>query len=145
MPLSEEGAFEIARRSRGTPRIAGRLTRRVRDFAQVSNAAEIGSDIADTAMKRMDVDAQGLDSMEHRYMKCIIENYGGGPVGVETIAAVLSEQRDVIEDVIEPYLVQQGFIQRTPRGRVMSEKGYKYLGLTPTKANQSTHRDLLDE
>ncbi|NQZ14211.1 MAG: Holliday junction branch migration DNA helicase RuvB [Alphaproteobacteria bacterium] len=145
MPLSEEGAFEIARRSRGTPRIAGRLTRRVRDFAQVSNAAEIGSDIADTAMKRMDVDAQGLDSMDHRYMKCIIENYGGGPVGVETIAAVLSEQRDVIEDVIEPYLVQQGFIQRTPRGRVMSEKGYKYLGLTPTKANQSTQRDLLDE
>ena len=84
-------------------------------------------------MQRMDVDAQGLDSMDHRYMKCIIDNYGGGPVGVETIAAVLSEQRDVVEDVIEPYLVQQGFIQRTPRGRCMSEKGYKYLGLAPPK------------
>lgn len=81
----------------------------------------------------MDVDAQGLDSMDRRYMKCIIENYGGGPVGVETIAAVLSEQRDVVEDVIEPYLVQQGFIQRTPRGRCMSEKGYLYLGLKPKK------------
>lgn len=145
MPLSEEGAFEIARRSRGTPRIAGRLTRRVRDFAQVSKASEIGSDIADVAMKRMDVDAQGFDSMDHRYMKCIIENYGGGPVGVETIAAVLSEQRDVIEDVIEPYLVQQGFIQRTPRGRVMSEKAYKYLGLTPAKGDAAAQRDLLDE
>ena len=96
----------------------------------------IDAKIADLAMKRMDVDAQGLDTMDHRYMKCIIENYGGGPVGVETIAAVLSEQRDVVEDVIEPYLVQQGFIQRTPRGRCMSEKGYKYLGLTPKKIDQ---------
>lgn len=144
MPLTEEGAFEIARRSRGTPRIAGRLTRRVRDFAQVSESNEVGMDLADLAMKRMDVDAQGLDSMDHRYMKCIIENYGGGPVGVETIAAVLSEQRDVIEDVIEPYLVQQGFIQRTPRGRVMSEKGYKYLGLTPNISSEVIQKDLLD-
>ncbi len=133
MNMSEEGAYEIARRSRGTPRIAGRLTRRVRDFAQVAKSKEIDAKIADLAMKRMDVDAQGLDTMDRRYMSCIVENYGGGPVGVETIAAVLSEQRDVVEDVIEPYLVQQGFIQRTPRGRCMSEKGYKYLGLTPKK------------
>lgn len=144
MPLTQEGAYEIARRSRGTPRIAGRLTRRVRDFAQVSSSSEVDKDIADIAMQRMDVDAQGLDSMDHRYMKCIIENYGGGPVGVETIAAVLSEQRDVIEDVIEPYLVQQGFIQRTPRGRVMSEKGYKYLGLTPNIPSEEIQKDLLN-
>ncbi|CAG0908757.1 unnamed protein product [Cyprideis torosa] len=142
MKLTEDGAQEIAKRSRGTPRIAGRLTRRVRDFAQVAKSKNIDAKIADMAMKRMDVDAQGLDSMDHRYMRCIIDNYGGGPVGVETIAAVLSEQRDVVEDVIEPYLVQQGFIQRTPRGRCMSEKGYKYLGLTPKKIDQS---GLFDE
>jgi Holliday junction DNA helicase RuvB len=129
--MSDDGAHEIAKRSRGTPRISGRLTRRVRDFAQVAKSEIINAEIADVAMQRMDVDAQGLDSMDRRYMKCIVENYGGGPVGVETIAAVLSEQRDVVEDVIEPYLVQQGFIQRTPRGRCMSEKGYKYLGLKP--------------
>lgn len=133
MEMSADGAQEIAKRSRGTPRIAGRLTRRVRDFAQVAKVKIIDAKTADAAMQRMDVDAQGLDSMDRRYMKCIIENYGGGPVGVETIAAVLSEQRDVVEDVIEPYLVQQGYIQRTPRGRCMSEKGYKYLGLTPKK------------
>ncbi|MEM9469956.1 MAG: Holliday junction branch migration DNA helicase RuvB [Pseudomonadota bacterium] len=144
MNLTQDGAAEIAKRSRGTPRIAGRLTRRVRDFAQVSAANTIDKAIADMAMSRMDVDAQGLDSMDHRYMRCIIENYGGGPVGVETIAAVLSEQRDVIEDVIEPYLVQQGFIQRTPRGRCMSEKGYKYLGLKPKKDPKSMQADLLD-
>ncbi len=137
MNMTEDGAQEIARRSRGTPRIAGRLTRRVRDFAQVGKSDVVDAKIADLAMKRMDVDAQGLDTMDHRYMKCIIENYGGGPVGVETIAAVLSEQRDVVEDVIEPYLVQQGFIQRTPRGRCMSEKGYKYLGLKPKKIDQT--------
>ena len=96
-------------------------------------------------MQKMDVDAQGLDSMDRRYMSCIIENYGGGPVGVETIAAVLSEQRDVVEDVIEPYLVQQGYIQRTPRGRCMSAKGYKYLGLKAPKSAEDLQRDLLDE
>ena len=144
MNMTEDGAQEIAKRSRGTPRIAGRLTRRVRDFAQVEGGNKVDAKIADEAMKRMDVDAQGLDSMDHRYMKCIIENYGGGPVGVETIAAVLSEQRDVVEDVIEPYLVQQGFIQRTPRGRCMSEKGYKYLGLKP-KNIPIVQADLLDD
>ena len=144
MNMSLEGAQEIAKRSRGTPRIAGRLTRRVRDFAQVAKSKVIDAKIADLAMQRMDVDAQGLDTMDRRYMSCIIENYGGGPVGVETIAAVLSEQRDVVEDVIEPYLVQQGFIQRTPRGRVMSEKGYLYLGLKPKKIQINPQSDLLD-
>lgn len=144
MDITTDGAAEIAKRSRGTPRIAGRLTRRVRDFAQVAKSESVDSKIADMAMQRMDVDAQGLDSMDRRYMKCIVENYGGGPVGVETIAAVLSEQRDVVEDVIEPYLVQQGFIQRTPRGRCMSDKGYKYLGLTP-KRIPIIQDDLLDD
>jgi Holliday junction DNA helicase RuvB len=142
MTLTDDGASEIAKRSRGTPRIAGRLTRRVRDFAQVENAKQVDKKLADMAMQKMDVDAQGLDTMDRRYMKCIVENYGGGPVGVETIAAVLSEQRDVVEDVIEPYLVQQGFIQRTPRGRCMSEKGYHYLGMKPSKTDQNL---LFDE
>lgn len=144
MNMSDDGAEEIAKRSRGTPRIAGRLTRRVRDFAQVAKSKKIDAEVADMAMQKMDVDAQGLDSMDRRYMKCIVENYGGGPVGVETIAAVLSEQRDVVEDVIEPYLVQQGFIQRTPRGRCMSKKGYEYLGLKPSKSAEAMQADLLD-
>ena len=131
MPLTPEGAYEIARRSRGTPRIAGRLTRRVRDFAHVLGAGSIDAAAADESLKRLDVDAQGLDGMDRRYLRCIAENYGGGPVGVETLAAALSDQRDVIEDVIEPYLMQQGLVQRTPRGRMLSERGYKYLGLAP--------------
>ncbi len=137
MNLTRDGAFEIARRSRGTPRIAGRLTRRVRDFAHVSKAAQVDAKIADAALARLDVDGSGLDSMDRRYMKAIIENYNGGPVGVETIAAVLSEQRDVIEDVIEPYLLQQGYIQRTPRGRVIAGKGYTVFGLAPQQPDQT--------
>jgi Holliday junction DNA helicase RuvB len=133
MPLTPDGAHEIAKRSRGTPRIAGRLTRRVRDFSEVSKAATIDAKGADAALKRLDVDAQGLDGMDRRYLKCIAETYGGGPVGVETLAAFLSDQRDVIEDVIEPYLMQQGLVQRTPRGRVISAKGFIYLGLKPAK------------
>ncbi|PZQ44172.1 MAG: Holliday junction branch migration DNA helicase RuvB [Micavibrio aeruginosavorus] len=131
--MSADGAYEIAKRSRGTPRIAGRLTRRVRDFAAVDGHKSIGAKQADEALSRLDVDASGLDGMDRRYLNCIIDNYGGGPVGIETIAAVLSEQRDVIEDVVEPYLLQQGFIQRTPRGRVVSAKGYQYFGLKPKK------------
>jgi len=134
MKLTQDGAREIARRSRGTPRIAGRLTRRVRDFADAFGGRDIGADEADSALKRLDIDASGLDSMDRRYMSCIIENYGGGPVGVETLSAILSEQRDVIEDVVEPYLIQQGFIQRTPRGRTISEKGYRHFGLEPKKS-----------
>lgn len=129
MDLTAEGAHEIARRSRGTPRIAGRLTRRVRDFAHVSGKKTVDSKIADAALTRLEVDGQGLDSMDRRYMRCIIENYGGGPVGADTLSAALSEQRDVIEDVIEPYLLQQGLVQRTPRGRVVADKGYGHLGL----------------
>lgn len=131
MNMTEDGAFEIAKRSRGTPRIAGRLTRRVHDFALVGKVAEVNAEVADNALRRLDVDHTGLDMMDRRYMNCIAENYGGGPVGVETIAAALSEQRDVIEDVIEPYLIQQGLIQRTPRGRVISKMGFQYLGLPP--------------
>jgi holliday junction DNA helicase RuvB len=131
MPLTSDGALEIARRSRGTPRIAGRLTRRVRDFAQADKTKSIDIKNVDAALNRLDVDGSGLDSMDRRYLNTIAENYGGGPVGVETLAAALSEQRDMIEDVIEPYLIQQGLVQRTPRGRVLSVKGFEYLGLKP--------------
>ncbi|MGH1376878.1 MAG: Holliday junction branch migration DNA helicase RuvB [Alphaproteobacteria bacterium] len=133
MSLSEDGALEIARRSRGTPRIAGRLTRRVRDFFDAGELEQADRTLVDDALGRLDVDACGLDTMDRRYMTCIAENYGGGPVGVETLAAALSEQRDMIEDVIEPYLMQQGFVQRTPRGRMISAKGFEYLGVTPKK------------
>ncbi len=136
MDLSADGAREIAKRSRGTPRIAGRLTRRVRDFAHSAPGKSVGAKEADAALSRLDVDAAGLDGMDRRYLTCIIENYGGGPVGIETIAAVLSEQRDVVEDVIEPYLIQQGFVQRTPRGRMIAAKGYQYFGMTPKKPLQ---------
>ncbi len=133
MPLSDEGAYEIAKRSRGTPRIAGRLTRRVRDFFDAAGLVQADAKLVDSALSRLDVDGAGLDTMDRRYMKCIAENYGGGPVGVETLAAALSEQRDMIEDVIEPYLMQQGFVQRTPRGRMISAKGFTYLGIAPPK------------
>jgi Holliday junction DNA helicase RuvB len=136
MGLTEDGAMEIAKRSRGTPRIAGRLTRRVRDFAAVDGNKTINAKTADAALMKLDVDSAGLDGMDRRYLNCIINNYNGGPVGVETIAAVLSEQRDVVEDVIEPYLVQQGFIQRTPRGRMVAAKGYEYFGLKPNSPPQ---------
>lgn len=129
MKLSEEGAVEIARRSRGTPRIAGRLTRRIRDFAFAYKQDEISRDVVDRALGQLDVDPIGLDTMDRRYMHCIAENYKGGPVGVDTVAAALSEQRDMVEDVIEPFLIQQGLIERTPRGRKISAKGFKYVGL----------------
>ncbi len=128
--MSDDGATEIARRARGTPRVAGRLLRRVRDFAAVGGADSIDSNVADAALKQLEVDALGLDALDHRYLICIAENYGGGPVGVETLAAALSEPRDAIEDIIEPYLIQSGFIQRTPRGRMLAEKAFKHLGLT---------------
>jgi len=127
--LAASGAQEIARRSRGTPRIAGRLLRRVRDFAAVAGAARIDAAAADGALQRLDVDGQGLDAQDRRLLRCIAEHYDGGPVGVETLAAALSEQRDVIEEVIEPYLIQQGLLQRTPRGRMLSGQGFRYLGL----------------
>lgn len=143
-PLEEEGAFEIARRARGTPRIAGRLVRRVRDFAQVAKSPRITRDVADAALKRLDIDDAGLDGMDRRYIRTIIDHYGGGPVGVETLAAALSEQRDVIEDVIEPYLMQQGLIQRTPRGRMVTGGGFRALGLKPP-ASTPAAPDLFDD
>ncbi len=129
MPLTTEGALEIARRSRGTPRIAGRLLRRVRDFASVAGHATIDAAAADAALTRLEVDRLGFDAMDRRYILLIAENYGGGPVGVETLAAALAEQRDVLEEVIEPYLIQQGLLQRTPRGRMLTETAYRHIGL----------------
>lgn len=129
MPLSPEGAFEIARRARGTPRVAGRLTRRVRDITDVQQTKLICAREADKALSQLDVDNQGLDAMDRRYLGIIANQYDGGPVGVETLSASLGEERDVIEDVIEPFLIQEGFIQRTPRGRQLASKAYGYLGL----------------
>ncbi|NOR63463.1 MAG: Holliday junction branch migration DNA helicase RuvB [Rhodobacteraceae bacterium] len=123
------GAMEIARRARGTPRVAGRLLRRVVDFAIVQGNGKVTEEIANIALTRLGVDDLGLDGADRRYLKLLAENYGGGPVGVETIAAALSEARDAIEEVIEPFLLQQGLIQRTPRGRMLAAKAWKHLGL----------------
>ncbi|NTG08444.1 Holliday junction branch migration DNA helicase RuvB [Rhizobium rhizogenes] len=131
--ITEGGAREIARRARGTPRIAGRLLRRVRDFAEVAKAEAVTREIADEALTRLLVDNVGFDQLDKRYLNMIAVNFGGGPVGIETIAAGLSEPRDAIEDIIEPYMIQQGFIQRTPRGRVLTAIAWKHLGLQPSK------------
>src|SRR6266576_256844 len=127
--MTADGANEIARRARGTPRIAGRLLRRVRDFALVDGASSIDRAAADRALVELEVDAAGLDAMDRRYLTTIAENYGGGPVGIETIAAALSEPRDAIEDIIEPFLIQKGLLQRTPRGRLITGHAFKHLGL----------------
>jgi Holliday junction DNA helicase RuvB len=131
LALAPEGAAEIARRARGTPRVAGRLLRRVRDFAGAEGAEVVDRLTAARALARLEVDELGLDSLDRRYLRAMIDNYGGGPVGVETIAAAIAEARDAVEDVIEPYLLQQGFIQRTPRGRMAAAKAWAHLGLTP--------------
>lgn len=141
--ISQDGAMEIAKRSRGTPRIAGRLLRRVRDFGAVSAKKVIDSQISDSALRRLDVDDFGLDNFDRRYLNCIINNYGGGPVGADTLAAALSEERDTIEEVVEPFLLKLGFLQRTPRGRIISQQGYKYLGIKLPK-KPSKQYDLLD-
>jgi Holliday junction DNA helicase RuvB len=143
--LSPDGAAEIARRSRGTPRVAVRLLRRVRDFGAVddSGAGEIDAAAADRALNRLEVDGLGLDAMDRRYLTCIAEMYSGGPVGVETLAAALSEQRDTIEDVIEPFLIQQGLLQRTPRGRMLADFGFRHLGLGVPKRN-TDQLDMLE-
>ena len=127
--INEAGAQEIARRSRGTPRIAGRLLRRVRDFAAVEGADIVDAGVADRALRQLEVDGRGLDALDHRYLRCIADNYGGGPVGIETISAALSEPRDAIEEIIEPFLLQQGLIGRTPRGRMLTAQAYDHLGL----------------
>jgi holliday junction DNA helicase RuvB len=140
--LTPDGAAEIARRARGTPRVAMRLLRRVRDFAAVFGWTKVDAGIADTALKRLEVDRCGLDAMDRRYLRCIAENYGGGPVGVETMAAALGDQRDVIEEVIEPFLIQQGFVQRTSRGRVLTRIAFRHLDL-PMPASLPAQLDLL--
>jgi Holliday junction DNA helicase RuvB len=129
MAMTPAGAREIAKRSRGTPRVAGRLLRRVRDFAAVGDAAEIDDGVADGALTQLEVDPLGLDALDHRYLRCIADTYGGGPVGIDTIAAALSESKDALEETIEPFLLQQGFIGRTPRGRIVTLKAFKHLGM----------------
>ena len=131
MNLTSEGAAEIAQRSRGTPRIAGRLTRRIRDFAAVDRIAVIDRKAADAALNRLDVDHLGLDAMDIRYLKRLAEHHNGGPVGVETLAAALAEARDTLEDVVEPFLIQEGFLLRTSRGRMLGDAGWRHLGLKP--------------
>jgi len=134
-PLAPDGASEIARRARGTPRIAGRLLRRVRDFASVAGTKVIDAKAADKALRALEVDDAGLDALDHRYLSCIARNYDGGPVGIETLAAALSEPRDALEEIVEPYLLQQGFIGRTPRGRVLTLKAFRHIGLAgPARA-----------
>src|SRR6266852_3990822 len=135
--LTAEGCNEIARRARGTPRIAGRLLRRVRDFALVGKAAAIDRNSADRSLIELEVDGQGLDAMDRRYLTTIAVNYGGGPVGVETMAAALSEPRDAIEEIIEPFLIQQGLVQRTPRGRLLTGQAFRHLGLAEPRRDPS--------
>ncbi|WP_375460489.1 Holliday junction branch migration DNA helicase RuvB [uncultured Enterovirga sp.] len=143
--ISEDGANEIAKRSRGTPRIAGRLLRRVRDFALVDGAATITRDIADKTLRLLDVDEVGLDLMDRKYLAVIAKNYGGGPVGIETIAAALSEPRDAIEEIIEPFLIQRGLLARTPRGRVLTGHAFRHLGLTEPKRDPSLQFGLFGD
>ena len=143
MALTRDGAREIARRARGTPRVAGRLLRRVRDFASLAGVDPIDRAAADAALGRLEVDRMGLDSLDRRYLSCIVENYGGGPVGVETLSAALSEERDALEDVVEPYLLQRGFIQRTPRGRLVSDAAFAHLGLEAPARRSAGQFDLL--
>ncbi len=139
MNLTTDGALEIAKRCRGTPRIAGRLLRRVRDISTVQNLNIINAHTADTALKQLEIDNKGFDAMDRRYLSSISSNYEGGPVGIDTLSASLSEQRDVLEDVIEPYLIQQGFIIRTPRGRKLTQKAFHHLEL------DAPQRDFFEE
>ena len=143
--MTADGAKEVARRSRGTPRIAGRLLRRVRDFAVYDGAPEITAEIADKALQRLDVDQRGLDALDKRYLNQIALNFGGGPVGIETIAASLSEPRDAIEEIVEPYLIQQGFVQRTPRGRLLTPAAFSHLGLAVPEGGGTAQFGLFAE
>ena len=143
--LTADGAREIARRSRGTPRVAGRLLRRVRDFAHVPGNTPVDKALADAALRRLEVDPIGLDAMDRRYLRRIAEHHSGGPVGVETLAAALAEARDTLEDVIEPYLIQEGLILRTSRGRMLGERGWRHLGLTPPAGTQPVLDLLADD
>ncbi len=144
LAMSDDGAREVAKRARGTPRIAGRLLRRVRDFADVAKAEKVTREIADEALTRLDVDAIGLDMLDRRYLTMIARNFGGGPVGIETISAALSEPHDAIEDIIEPFLIQQGFIQRTPRGRMLTARAWGHLGLAMPKDLAAMQANLFE-
>ncbi len=141
--ITPDGALEIAKRARGTPRVAVRLLRRVRDFADADGDI-INAAVADKALRRLDVEADGLDLLDKRYLKALVETYGGGPVGVDTLAAALAEARDAIEDMIEPYLLQQGYIQRTPRGRVAAARAYERLGQRPPPLQMLAQRGLFE-
>lgn len=140
--MSESGAREIAKRSRGTPRIAGRLLRRVRDFTDVAGVEMIDAAAADKALGNLDVDDRGLDTLDRRYLECIALHFGGGPVGVETVAAALSEARDAIEEIIEPFLIQQGFVNRTPRGRLLTPVAFAHIGLTVPSCLETMQGEL---
>ena len=140
--LGRDGAAEIARRARGTPRVAMRLLRRIRDFAAVEGVMSVDAAAADAALVRLEVDGSGLDAIDRRYLRCIAERYGGGPVGVETMAAALGDERDVIEEVVEPFLIQEGFVQRTPRGRLLTRLAFRHLDL-PMPASLPAQLDLL--
>jgi Holliday junction DNA helicase RuvB len=144
LAISADGAQEIARRARGTPRIAGRLLKRVRDFAMVEGKQSVDRESADRALSHLEVDAAGLDAMDRRYLMLIAKHYGGGPVGVDTISAALSEPRDANEDIIEPYLIQKGFVQRTPRGRMLTSDAFKHLGLAEP-ARDAAQMPLFDQ
>jgi holliday junction DNA helicase RuvB len=145
LPIDPQGAFEIARRARGTPRIANRLLRRVRDFAEVRGKGEITRQIADLALNLLDVDERGFDHQDRRLLLTMIEKFDGGPVGVDSLAAAISEERHTIEDVLEPYLIQQGYIMRTPRGRVVTRHAYLHFGLnTPKRMGEAPVADLFD-
>lgn len=143
--MTEDGATEVARRSRGTPRIAGRLLRRVRDFAIFDGETKVTREIADKALGRLDVDDRGLDALDKRYLNQIAVNFGGGPVGIETIAAALSEPRDAVEEIVEPYLIQQGFVQRTPRGRLLTPLAFAHLGLAVPEGGPAHQMGLFHE
>jgi holliday junction DNA helicase RuvB len=143
--ISADGAHEIARRARGTPRVAGRLLRRVRDFVSVAGAPVIDATLADKALQALEVDNEGLDALDRRYLCCIAKTYDGGPVGIETIAAALSEPRDAVEEIVEPFLLQQGFIGRTPRGRIVTLKAYRHLGMSGPQRLSSPQTGLFDE
>ncbi|MEO8667761.1 MAG: Holliday junction branch migration DNA helicase RuvB [Bauldia sp.] len=145
MNLTPDGATEIARRSRGTPRIATRLLRRVRDFASVDKVDAIDAREADKALRRLEVDALGFDSLDRRYLELIARSFGGGPVGIETIAAALSEPRDAIEEIVEPFLIQQGFVQRTPRGRILTGQAFAHLGLAAPPGSRAEQMGLFSD
>ena len=141
VPIDEAGGFEIARRSRGTPRIANRLLRRVRDYADMKGSGQITKPLADRALVMLDVDAHGLDVMDRKLLEAVIHRFDGGPVGLDNVAAAIGEERDTIEDVIEPFLIQQGFLQRTPRGRVATLAAYRHLGVMPPKSHGGLFAD----